>query len=264
MDIKKQLSLTSLLDIVRQIDYNFSVKETPFSVKISIKKTKIKYHENTDLVENHATEKNCECNEFEKIKALEIENGAYISQLSKQNNLLAELKTKVENLLTENKSLEKSSKSFEQQTIVLSLNLEKKRNECEILQKSLNAQNDKIYKLNEDLNKSVKTVRMKEKEIHDNLKKNDTLEETCKKRKEAIAELKKEIKDLRRELKKLNKVNETTTQGSSTKGSSITTSSTHSPLTADVSSTTSTNVSPALSPPLEYSLTDILSPQKTL
>ena len=115
-------------------------------------------------------------------------------------------KTKVENLLTENKSLEKSSKSFEQQTIVLSLNLEKRRNECEILQKSLNAQNDKICKLNEDVNKSVKTVRMKEKEIHDTLKKNDTLEETCKKKKESVAELKKEIKDQRRELKKPNKV----------------------------------------------------------
>ena len=164
MDIKKQLSLASLLDTVRRIDYNFSVKETPFSVKISIKKTKIKYQENTELVENHVPEKYCECNESEKIKALEIENGAYISQLSKQNNLLAELKTKVENLLTENKSLEKSSKSFEQQTIVLSVSLEKKRNECEILQKSLNAQHDKICKLNEDLNKSVKTVRMKEKE----------------------------------------------------------------------------------------------------
>ena len=157
MDIRKQLSLTSLLDIVRNIEYNFSVKETPFSVKISIKKTKIKYQDNSEP-ENPVTEKNCECNEFEKIKALEIENGAYISQLSKQKNLLAELKTNVENLSTKNKTLEKSIKSFEQQTIVLSINLEKKRNECEILHKSLNAQSDKICELQEDLNKSVKQL----------------------------------------------------------------------------------------------------------
>ena len=52
-----ELSLTYLLDVVRNIDYNFSVKETPFSVKISIKKTKIKYQENTEHFETYLTEK---------------------------------------------------------------------------------------------------------------------------------------------------------------------------------------------------------------
>ena len=86
---EKPVSLTSLLDIVRNIDYNFSVKETPFSVKISIRKTKIQYHENT-IQEDQFLEPNSEY--LAKIKTLEIENGSYIAKFSNQNQLIASLK----------------------------------------------------------------------------------------------------------------------------------------------------------------------------
>ena len=128
---EKPVSLTSLLDIVRNIDYNFSVKETPFSVKISIRKTRIHYHESS-IQEYQFLEANSE--HLDKIKALEIENGSYIAKFSNQNQLIASLKAEVENLSKEKKLLEKTSKNFEQHTIVLEKSLEKKINEREIMQ----------------------------------------------------------------------------------------------------------------------------------
>ena len=67
---ENQVSLTYLLDIVRNIDHNFSVKETPFSVKISIKKTKIKYQEPLDnnIIQEKHFDKS-ECNISERPKA---------------------------------------------------------------------------------------------------------------------------------------------------------------------------------------------------
>ena len=132
MDMENQVSLTYLLNIVRKIDFNFSVKETPFSVKISIKKTKIKYQKNTEYVENHVMEKICDCNKMDQIKAFEIKNGAVIAQISKLSHELTNLQTEVEELSIENESLQKSSKSFEQKIIVLNQNLERNSNKCEI------------------------------------------------------------------------------------------------------------------------------------
>jgi predicted nucleic acid-binding Zn-ribbon protein len=83
-------------------------------------------------------EKKCDYNKIDQIKALEIENGAFIAQISKLSHELTDLNTEVEKLSIENESLQKSSKSFEQKIIVLSQNLERKTNECEIFKKYLN------------------------------------------------------------------------------------------------------------------------------
>ena len=88
---------------------------------------------------------------MDKIKALEIENGSFLSQVLNKNCLITQLKIEIENLSKENKSLEKSNRTLEQQTAVLGKNLQKKSNEYEILQKSMNAQNVEISKLREDL-----------------------------------------------------------------------------------------------------------------
>ena len=59
------------------------------------------------------------CEHLDKIKALEIENGSYIAKFSNQNQLIASLETEVEKLSNEKKLLDKTSKNFEQQSIVL-------------------------------------------------------------------------------------------------------------------------------------------------
>ena len=104
--------LTYLLAIVRNIDHNFSVKENPFSVKISIKKTKIKYQENTKPLDNNNIQEKyfdkSECNISERLKAYKIKNGFYFAHLFNQNILIGQIKAKAENLLKEKKSLEKS------------------------------------------------------------------------------------------------------------------------------------------------------------
>ena len=153
---EKPVSLTSLLDIVRNIDYNFSVKETPFSVRISIWKTKIQYHENT-IQEDQFLEPTSE--HVDKIKALEIENGSYIAKFSNQNQLITSLKAEVENLSNEKNKLEKNSKNFKQQTINLKNCLEKKNNECEMMQKCLNSQNVEISNLNDNLKQSSRMIK---------------------------------------------------------------------------------------------------------
>ena len=174
---EKHFSLTSLLDIVRNIDYNFSVKETPFSVKISIRKTKIQYHENS-MQEDQFLEANSE--HLDKIKALEIENGSYIAKFSNQNQLIASLQVEVENLSEEKKLLEQTSKNVEQQTVVLQKSLEKKINECQIMQKSLNSQNVEISKSHNNLKQTDRMLKLKEKEIYDISKKNADLVDTLK------------------------------------------------------------------------------------
>lgn len=128
--------------------------------------------------------------------------------MSNQNILIGQIKAEAENLLKEKKSLEKSSNNFEQQTMGLNKNLQKKTNECEIMNKSLNAQHAEIYKLLGDLNERWKTLKLKEKNIHDTVKKSDVLDETCKRRKEAISSLKQEKKELEKKLKNLNKLKE--------------------------------------------------------
>ena len=203
---EKPVSLTSLLDIVRNIDYNFSVKETPFSVKISIRKTKIHYHEGI-IQENQFLEANSE--HLDTIKSLEIEKGSYIAKFSNQNQLIASLEAEVEKLSNEKKSLEKSSKNFERQTIVLEKSLEKKINECEIMQKSLNSQNLEISKLHDILKQNGRMLKVKEKEIYDIAKKNDDLVDTCKVRKETISKLRKENKKLEKDLNRQYQVKET-------------------------------------------------------
>ena len=146
----------------------------------------------------------------DKIKALEIENGPYIAQFSNQNQLITSLKAEVENLSNEKNVLEKTSKNFEQHTIVLKKSLEKKINECEIMQKSLNSQNVEISKLNDNLKQSSRMLKLKEKEIYDVVKKNDDLVDTCQIRKEVISKLKKENKKLEKELNRQYQVKEPT------------------------------------------------------
>ena len=82
--------------------------------------------------------------------------------MSNQNILIGQIKAEAENLLKEKKSLEKSSNNFEQQTMGLNKNLQKKTNECEIMNKSLNAQHAEIYKLLGDLNERWKALKLKE------------------------------------------------------------------------------------------------------
>ena len=52
------------------------------------------------------------------------------------------------------------------------------------------------------MNEPWKTLKLKEKNIHDTFKKSDMLDETCKRRKEAISSLKQEQKELEKKLKK--------------------------------------------------------------
>ena len=59
------------------------------------------------------------CEHLDKIKALEIRNGSYIAKFSNQNQLIASLEAEVEKLSNEMKLLDKTSKNFEQQSIVL-------------------------------------------------------------------------------------------------------------------------------------------------
>ena len=153
---------------------------------------------------------------MDKIKALEIENGSFVAQVSNQNSLITQLKIEIENLLKQNKSHEKTNRTLEQQTTILGKNLQKKTNECENLQKSLNAQNVEISKLGEDLNKGVKGLKVKEKEIYESAKKYGDLDETCKRRKEDLSKLKKENKELEKKLKHLNKVKKTVTVATDT------------------------------------------------
>jgi hypothetical protein len=147
---------------------------------------------------------------LDKIKALEIENGSYIAKFSNQNQLIASLESEVEKLSNEKKLLERTSKNFEQHTIVLEKSLEKKINECEVMQKSLNSQNVEISKLHDNLKQNGRMLKLKEKEIYDIAKKNDDLVETCKMRKEAISKLKKENKKLEKDLNRQHQVKETT------------------------------------------------------
>ena len=106
--------------------------------------------------------------------------------------------------------LEKTSKNCERHTIVLEKSLEKKINEREIMQKSLNSQNVEISKLHENLKQNGRMLKLKEKEIYDIAKKNDDLVDTCKMRKEAISKLKKENKKLEKDLNRQYQVKETT------------------------------------------------------
>ena len=70
--------------------------------------------------------------------------------------------------------------------------IEKKINQCEIRQKSLNSQNVEISKLHDNLKQNGRILKLKEKEIYNIAKKNDDFVDTCKMRKEAISKLKKE------------------------------------------------------------------------
>ena len=81
-------------------------------------KTKIKYQGNTEPLDNNNIQE----------KYFEINNGSYIVQLFNRNILIGQIKA-------------------EQQTMGLNKNLQKKTNECEIMNKSLNAQHAEIYKL---------------------------------------------------------------------------------------------------------------------
>ena len=82
--------LNELFRSVRNLNLNFSVKETPFSLHISIRKTVIKYYdenlplqlENLPLSEAAA----------EKIRQLELENGSLIAQIVKLEKETSDLK----------------------------------------------------------------------------------------------------------------------------------------------------------------------------
>ena len=56
-----------------------------------------------------------------------------------------------------------------------------------------------------DLNERWKTLKLKEKNINDSVKKSDVLDETFKRRKEASSSLKQEKKELEKKLKNQNK-----------------------------------------------------------
>ena len=192
--------MNNLLSNVRDLNLNFSVTETPFSIQISIRKTKIKYFENNNYpsipVENHLN-----FEPLEKIRALEYENGALIVNLERQKTEIADLKERLEVSTTDNNIIEKINQEFEKQVSMASKNHEEKISENEMLKKSLKVLRDDNSKLRADLNRANKDIKVKEKEIYKLEQKCENLETNNKKAKEDLNKLRKEKKELERDSK---------------------------------------------------------------
>ena len=102
-----QKTLNNLFSTVRNQNFNFSVKETPFSVQISIKKTKIKFYENTDSENPLMFEKIGGPDEYlKKINSLELENGSLIVKCENQKRLTADVKGELESISLEKEAIE--------------------------------------------------------------------------------------------------------------------------------------------------------------
>jgi hypothetical protein len=100
------MDLNKIFNAVRELNLNFSVKETPFSVQISIRKTKVKYFEDSDSPAANETARE----PFNHPnRPLELELGALILKNEKQKNEIVDLTADIEKTLAEKNHVQKTN-----------------------------------------------------------------------------------------------------------------------------------------------------------
>ena len=203
-------TLNKLLSEVRETQLNFSVKETPFSLQISIRKTPIKYHQAEQVqvgfipseVENPIQN---EQQQEETRKEMEIKISSLLAQIEGVQQEKSNIKIDLDQMKIDRDISDKCKLALQNSFDRVSKTLHEKDSEILLLKKAIKTLNEEKVNVKSELSKVNKIVKEKEKEIYRLEKKADNLASNAKNYKTELNKIKKEKTTLEKELRAKNK-----------------------------------------------------------
>ena len=186
-------SLNQIINCVRSSNLNFAYQETPFSLYLTIRKTNVKNQQANSSQSTPVKSQN-------DVEALEKENLVL-------KNTIHELEDKLNTSEDNTKVLEEKVAGAEAEVLKVfdqtkkgKETLAKKDDEIKCLKNVIKSNNSTIAKLETNKNELNKTLKQKEKELHDSEKRNQACQDTIKVSKNEA----KKHKDEKKELSKTN------------------------------------------------------------
>ena len=223
--------LNKIICEVRGSQLNFSVKETPFSLQISIRKTPIKYHtrvEEAEVIPSNV-DKKTQIEQQESFKNLEIENGSLVAKVDRIQQVNDNLKIDLEQMKLDRDNSDKCKMRLKTSFDRVSETLREKDSEIVLLKKTIKTLNEEKVSGKSEMSKLVKIVKEKEREIYRLETKADNLATNLKNYKSEFNKIKKEKSALEKELKQKEKHSKNFIDKNFNFGSSKTFSTTPSP-----------------------------------